>query len=590
MPRTRVKVPAISAVALALALLLTILSASALLWNLSRLRASQEKVSLSNVVLARAAELHEAIRAAETGQRGYLLTGEKRYLTTYEAGVPRVWESLKAAEVLVRDPQQVSSVASLRPVIQAKLDELQQTVALRARSLDAALQVVRSDLGQQLMEKIDATMRSIRERGAVLIEERTLREQRDTAWTTAAAALTGGLALVSAVLGATTLLAQRTRSRLFEAEERFRNLAENIPEVFRVSDPRTDTTLYVNPAFERVWDRPREALYRDGRVWLSAVVRRDRARVEESFTTWARESRYDETYQISRPDGTLRWIRDRGWPVRSEEGEFLYVVGIAEDITAMREAQEALGAINAELEQRVEERTQALVEVNRELDAFAYSISHDLRAPLRAMQGYADALVEDYGPDLPAEGKGYVRRIMASAGRMEHLIEDILAYSRLAQSEISVRSVSLSAIVDQVLTDNAEIIMSSEAEVEVVRPMASVLASPSVLRQVLSNLISNALKFVAPGERPKVKLWMQTSEEVVRLWIEDNGIGIALDHQDRIFEPFQRLHGIEHFPGTGIGLAIVRRAVVRMGGRCGVVSAAGQGSRFWIELPLTRQG
>ena len=186
---------------LLLALFLTVLSASALLLNLSGLRDRQEGVRRMNTVLTTIAELHEAVRGAETGQRGYLLTNEARYLATYEAALPRVWQHLKTAETLAQDPGQASRIASLRPLIQAKLDELAETVALRALNLDAALQVVRSDRGQDLMEQIDATMRSIRDRGTELVARNSARERQDTAWSTIAAGLTGGLALISAVLG-----------------------------------------------------------------------------------------------------------------------------------------------------------------------------------------------------------------------------------------------------------------------------------------------------------------------------------------------------------------------------------------------------
>jgi signal transduction histidine kinase len=248
-----------------------------------------------------------------------------------------------------------------------------------------------------------------------------------------------------------------------------------------------------------------------------------------------------------------------------------------------------LAALNADLEHRVEDRTQALAEVNRELDAFAYSISHDLRAPLRTMQGYAEALLEDFGEGLPPEGRHYTRRISAAATRMEDLIADILAYSRLAKDEVSIRPEALEAVLDQVLVDLEPMLSNTEAVVRVERPLPKVQANRAVLRQVLNNLITNAVKFVRPGDRPTTSVHAEQRLSHVRVWIEDNGIGIAPEHQQRVFDPFQRLHGVETYPGTGIGLAIVRRAVTRMGGACGVESKLGQGSRFWIELRSVEQ-
>ena len=582
-------VSSVGVTALVLALLLTVVSSSALVFNLSRLNASRAEVARVNAVLTLVSELHEAIRAAETGQRGYLLTGEQRYLTTYRDALPRIWAKLAASERVVRNQTQIARIASLGKLIESKLDELANTVTLHSRSQNAALAVVRSDVGQQLMEQIDTTIRDIRDMGSKALLERSAQEQADSAWATGIALLSGGLAFVSAILGVITLVRKRAQTRLFEAEERFRNLAGNIDEAFWVSDPRSSTLLYINPAFERIWGHSREALYQNASLWLEAIVPEERERVRASYFERAMSGTYDETYQIKRPDGSFRWIRDRGWPVYDESEQFEYVVGIAEDITQRRETLDALASLNADLERRVEDRTQALVEVNRELDAFAYSISHDLRAPLRSMQGYADALVEDFGESLGPEGQHYTKRIAAAALRMEDLIQDILTYSRLAKEEVSVRPESLETAVDEVLTDLAATITVMGATISVQKPLPEVQSNRSVLRQVLSNLIANGLKFIAPGGKPVLTIYGERWLGSVRLWVEDNGIGIAPEHQRRIFDPFQRLHGIEAYPGTGIGLAIVRRAMTRMGGRCGVESKPGQGSRFWIEFRAAEQ-
>ncbi|MGH1588996.1 sensor histidine kinase [Methylobacterium phyllosphaerae] len=576
--------------ALVVALLLTAVSTSVLVLNLWRLDASRVEVARINMVLKQVADLHEAIRAAETGQRGFLLTGEQRYLATYEQAVPRVWSDLEAAEQTIRLPQQVKRLASLRALIESKLDELANTVALHARSQNAALQVVRSDVGQQLMEQIDGSIHEIRDAGTRALEAQSGDERSDAAWSTTVAILSGVIALAAAILGVFTLVGKRAQTRLFEAEERFRNLATNIQEAFWVSDPRTSTLLYINPAFERIWGLSRAALYKNARLWLDAIVPEDRERVRSSYAENAMSGTYDETYRIKQPDGALRWIRDRGWPVHDEHERFEYVVGIAEDITQMRQAQDALTALNDDLERRVEDRTQALAEVNRELDAFAYSISHDLRAPLRTMQGYAEALIEDFGEGLPPEGRHFTKRIAVAATRMQDLIADILAYSRLAKDEVSVRPESLEAVLDQALADLEPMLANAEASVQVERPLPEVQANRAVLRQVLYNLITNAAKFVQPSGRAKILIRAEQRGRRVRLWVEDNGIGIAPEHQQRVFDPFQRLHGVEAYPGTGIGLAIVRRAVIRMGGACGVESQLGQGSRFWIELRSVEQG
>jgi PAS domain S-box-containing protein len=271
-------------------------------------------------------------------------------------------------------------------------------------------------------------------------------------------------------------------------------------------------------------------------------------------------------------------------PVRDETGEPLVAVVVA-DITDRARAQAALQRLTEDLERRVEERTRRLAEVNRELEDFAHSVAHDLRAPLRTMHGFAMALGEDYAEALDDAGRDYIARIMRGAARLDELIRDLLAYSRITREEVEIERVDLDGVAAEVLAQLRATIEEKGAVVSVGRPLPAVLGHPAVLSQLLLNLLSNALKFVGPGVRPKVQIRSESRPgNRIRLWVEDNGIGIAPSHAARIFEVFQRLHGAEEYPGTGIGLAIVRRGAERLGGSAGVVSEPGAGSRFWIEL------
>lgn len=237
-----------------------------------------------------------------------------------------------------------------------------------------------------------------------------------------------------------------------------------------------------------------------------------------------------------------------------------------------------------ELELRVAERTADLEATNQELEAYSYSVSHDLRAPLRAMQGFAQALEEDYGAKLGSTGQDYVQRIVAAARRMDTLIQDLLDYSQLTRTEMQLKPVSLAATVKEALAQlNAEI-KQSGAQITVAPSMSEAMGHAPTLTQIICNLLGNAIKFVTPGTRPTVKVWIEERGERVRLWVEDNGIGISPEHQARIFRVFERLHGVETYPGTGIGLAIVHKGAERMGGEAGVESTPGKGSRFWVAL------
>ncbi|MHC1769033.1 MAG: ATP-binding protein [Verrucomicrobiia bacterium] len=224
-------------------------------------------------------------------------------------------------------------------------------------------------------------------------------------------------------------------------------------------------------------------------------------------------------------------------------------------------------------------------QVRDEMDAFTYSVSHDLRAPLRAIRGFSQALAEDYGRALDEPGRDYLERVGQAADHAERLIQDLLQFSRLGRATLTLGPVSLESAVRQALHGLAPEMKNSPASVNLRKPLPQVMADEAILQQVLASLLSNAIKFVAPGVKPRVQIWASDNAARVRLWISDNGIGIAPNYHERIFKVFERLHGPEMYPGTGMGLAIVSKGMARMGGTAGLESMPGKGSQFWIELP-----
>jgi len=221
---------------------------------------------------------------------------------------------------------------------------------------------------------------------------------------------------------------------------------------------------------------------------------------------------------------------------------------------------------------------------NRELEAFIYSVSHDLRAPLRHIHRFSTLLQEDYSKTLGPEAQDFLGRISSSAEHMDGLIGGLLGYSKLSRGEITLRTVDTTAVVNGVLQQLSEDLKESRADLQVRAPLDPVRADLLLLSQAVSNLVSNALKFVAKGKQPTIRIRTDDRGSRVRLWIEDQGIGISRQHlEKKLFRVFERLAG-EEYPGTGIGLAIVKRAADRMGGSVGVESEPGKGSSFWIEL------
>lgn len=236
------------------------------------------------------------------------------------------------------------------------------------------------------------------------------------------------------------------------------------------------------------------------------------------------------------------------------------------------------------LERDVAERTANLTETISELEAFSYSISHDMRAPLRAMQSFAGILLEEHSAKLDPVAVGYLEKIRAAADRQDALIQDTLNYTRILRSEISLEPIDLQKLVLQIIETYPQL-NAADATIDIEDPLPFVMGNDAGLTQCISNLLSNAVKFILPGVRPQIKIWAETADENVRLWIEDNGIGIDPKDQKRIFKMFERVSSNRAFGGTGIGLAIVRKAMERMGGSVGVESKLGKGSKFWIHLP-----
>jgi PAS domain S-box-containing protein len=310
----------------------------------------------------------------------------------------------------------------------------------------------------------------------------------------------------------------------------------------------------------------------------------------------ARGERIDHYETVRRrKDGALLDISLTVSPVRNADGQIIGASKIARDITErkgaeeeLRRAKNELAGMNQTLEKRIEERTASLREVITQMEEFSYSVSHDLRGPVRAMRGYAQATLEDYGQRLDDRGRDFLDRIVRGSERMDRLIRDVLTYSRLARSEVHLQPVSLQKLVPELLQQYVD---SRDRKVEItIRDiLLTVRAHEPSLTQAISNLLCNAVKFVASGVTPKIQIWSERKGPNVRLWIEDNGIGIRPEHQRRLFGMFERVHQDRSYEGTGIGLAIVRKSVEKMGGTVGVQSDGITGSSFWIELPAAEQ-
>jgi PAS domain S-box-containing protein len=251
---------------------------------------------------------------------------------------------------------------------------------------------------------------------------------------------------------------------------------------------------------------------------------------------------------------------------------------------ALAEAKRQLEEHTKNLERAVAERTAKLRESIEELESFSYSLSHDMRAPLRAITSFSEILELRFGNQLGTDGKDLLDRVISSAARLDRLIRDVLAYSSVTLAPIERTMLEPEKLIRQIIQEHPSF-QEPNVEIEIRAPLLGFLGHEGSLTQCIFNLLSNAIKFVPKGTKPHVEIWTERLENYVRLWVEDNGIGIPAEAKDRMFLMFQRFHRSTEYEGTGIGLAIVRKAVERMGGKVGVESQPGRGSRFWLLLP-----
>lgn len=388
------------------------------------------------------------------------------------------------------------------------------------------------------------------------------------------------LGLAIAALHAEIAVRKQAEDELWKKDRFLESIIENVPDMIFLKDAQELRFVRLNRAGEELLGFRREELLGKNDHELFPKEEAD------FFTASDREVLAKGTLHdipaepIHTRTKGVRWLHTKKIPIRDENGEPVYLLGISEDITERKLAEEAKVRAEEELRRSAAD----LARSNAELEQFAYVASHDLQEPLRKIQAFSDLLVKTSGAVLGAESSDYVQRIQGAAGRMRSLIQDLLTLSRVTSKARPFVPVDLSAIARETLADLEVPVAESKAVVEV-RDLPAVHADPSQMRQLFQNLIGNALKFRQKDAPPRIAVTGRPDGEQVEISFADNGIGFDERYADRIFKPFQRLHAKDRYPGTGIGLAIVKKIVDRHGGAVRVTSAPGRGATFFVTLP-----
>jgi len=556
-------------------------------------------------VLAHVRHCENLLINAQNNVRGYLLTGDQSFVTTYQTDRLQAENGLKDLKVLVSDNQEQTHNA--QDIVNAMRSWGENADILVAQRAQAPVNPDWMKLGATLSEQAQRSFEQF------VTEEEQLRDtrlHRVRRMKTIIAASGGVLALLLVVT-----IVYQVRRQMLELAASYRDALKTI-EQRQAALARSENDLEAQKEWLRVTltsigdgvivtdPEGRVVLMNHESEWLTGwtlaealhhplpevfkIVNEDtRAVVENPVTKVLIEKKTiglaNHTVLLSRKGD--EWpIEDSAAPILDANGETLGVVLVFHDASSSRLAQRSLKASNEELEKTVADRTLTLQQAVSDLQAFSYSVSHDLRSPLRAMQGFAEAVLEDYGDKLDERGRDYLGRIKAAGTRLDRLILDLLSYTRIARDDAPMESSDLDKIVRDVIAADSRL-QSPAAEIRVDGPLPKVLGRESALNQVVTNLLGNAVKFVHEGKTPSIRIWSEERAPSVRLWIEDKGLGIAKEEQEKIFNMFTQLNDSAKFGGTGVGLAIVKKAMEIMHGKVGVESTDDSGSRFWLELP-----
>ena len=575
------------AVASAVLLIATALAYVALVRQL----ADRDSVTHTHIVLEKLGAVRSNVAEAESAERGYLLHGDDAYLAPYGQAVRDLRRNISDLRRLTGDnPVQHDTLKLLDRLVAAKLEFLDQRIQARYQQrTGTSVSGAQEGPGRQVREEVNLLLAAIKEEEDRLMVQRSGALQSSASKTKMTMGVLAGLSFI--FIFSAGLIVQKEIAARARVEEQFRSLLEFAPDSIVVVNQKDEIVL-VNAQTEKVFGYSRRELFRQSADMLMSQHFRQQhpgLRTQLFGDPKARPRSAGLELCCLRKDGTEFPVEISLAPLETAEGRLVSCA--IRDITDRKQIQEALRRQAEEVERHRSELALSNVELiaaNHELESFSYSVSHDLRAPLRTIDGFSLALLEDCGEKLDAQGRGYLHRVRAATQRMGLLIDDILNLSRVTRSEMRHERVDLSDIAKSILGDLAIAQPGRHAEVRI-KERLHAMGDPHLLHIVLENLLGNAWKFTSKMETAHIQFDQAPSSGTTIFFVRDDGAGFDSAHAERLFGAFQRLHDKDEFPGTGIGLATVQRIVHRHGGRIWAKGAVGGGATFYFTLAQTRR-
>jgi PAS domain S-box-containing protein len=533
---------------------------------------TSRRVAHTNRVLFHSERILALAVDLESGQRGFALTGLKTFLEPVHRSANFLGDHIQSLMVLTADnAKQGDRLERLKRVVSKKISFTRQAIEMRQnKGLDSVVVLTATLQGQMLMEEIRGIIAEIQRDEHQLLDERTkLTQARIEAFD---AAFTGML-LATVVILITVFymiyisLKQRTKAEqsLREASLRIQDMYDNAPCGYHSVNAQ-GMFIEINNTWLQWLKYSREEVI-NKMHFVDILTPKSAAEFHEHFVRFMKEGAvHDLSFEVVRKDGTCFIILLNSIAVFDANGNFLKSRSTVLDYTQQRKSLEKIE------------------QLNQELESFSYSVSHDLRAPLRSIDGYTQILLEDYAHNLDDEGKRVLNVVVNNARRMAKLIDDLLDFSRVGRKEVAKSVVNTEGIVRSVVSE----LLSHEdgRPIDItIGPLDPCDADPNLLRQVWVNLISNAIKYSRKKDRSVIEISSKNTPSEVTYTIKDNGTGFDMQYAHKLFGVFQRLHRQQEFEGTGVGLAIVHRIVTRHGGRVWAEGDVNRGASFHFSLP-----